>query len=272
VIFDLKSGKRRRVVQVVFGFLAVVFAVGFVGFGIGGETQGGIFDAIGLGGGDSGGDVESTYEQNIEDAEKKLDQDPKNEDALNDLARYHFLAGQENLELDEETGVASVTDSTRSSWDDAIAAWEDLLKTDPKELDVVVANQIICAYVPPLPACAVEAPLDEIDLEGAADTQELVAQQEDSAEAYAALAQFHYFDGNIKAGDEARDEALALADGNLAKQLDKGLEQLRSEAQKFVEQQKQAEKAGGEEAAPQLENPFGGLGGEAGGIPPATTP
>lgn len=271
MIFDLKTGKRRRVVQIVFGFLAVIFAVGFVGFGIGGETQGGIFDALGFGGGGGNEDVESTYEQNIEDAEKKLQEKPKDEKALSDLARYQFLAGQENLDFNEETGAASVTSETRAAWDEAIAAWEDLIKAKPEKLDPVVANQIICAYVPPLPQCAVEGPLDQIDLEGAARTQELIAEQEEGAEAYALLAQFHYFDGNLKAGDAARAEALGRADGNLEKQLDKGLDELRSEAQKFAEQQKKAEKAGGDEPTPQLD-PFGGLGGDAGGIPPATTP
>jgi hypothetical protein len=272
VIFDLKSGKRRRVVQVVFGFLAFIFFISFVGFGIGSDVSGGIFDAIGLGGNSNNQDVESTYEQNIEDAEKKLDEDPKDEKALNDLARYHFLAGQENLDLDEESGVATVTQETRSEWDASIDAWEQLLAAKPPKLDPVVANQVICAYVPPLPACAVQAPIEEIDLEGAAKTQEVLAEQEDSAEAYAVLSQFYYFDGNVKAGDQARDEALSRADGGLAKQLDKDLGNLRAEAEKFIKEQKKAEEAGGEEGAPQLENPFGGLGSDAGGIPPATAP
>jgi hypothetical protein len=272
VIFDLKSGKRRRVVQIVFGFLAFIFFISFVGFGIGSDVSGGIFDAIGIGGNGSNEDVESTYEQNIEDAEKKLDKDPKDENALVDLARYHFLAGQENLDLDEETGVATVTQETRSSWDAGIDAWERLLATKPEKLDEVVANQIICAYVPPLPACAVQAPLDEIDLEGAAKTQELVAEQDDSAQAYAVLAQFYYFDGNLKAGDEARDEAVSRAKGNVASQLEKDLEKLRGETEKFIAEQKKAEKAGGEEGAPQLESPFSGIGSEGTGLPPATSP
>ena len=50
MLFDLKTGKRRRVVQVVFGFLAFIFFISFVGFGIGSDVSGGLFDAIGLGG------------------------------------------------------------------------------------------------------------------------------------------------------------------------------------------------------------------------------
>ena len=275
MIFDLKSGKRKRVVQVVFGFLAFIFFISFVGFGIGSDVSGGIFDAIGLGGNGSDEDIESTYEQQIDEAEKKLDSQPKDPNALNNLARYRFLAGQENLSFDEETGVATFTEETKSEWDQALDAWEKLTKDPPPKLDVQVASQMICAYVPPLPQCALQAPLDSINLKGAAATQELVAKQENDAASWAQLAQFYYFDGDVKAGDEAREEALSRADGNESKQLEKGLEQLRTEAEKFVKQQEEAAKAGesGEDA--QLQNPFGGIGADTGGagaLPPAGAP
>ena len=265
MIFDLKSGKRKRVVQVVFGFLAFIFFISFVGFGIGSDLSGGIFDAIGLGGSGSNDDVESTYEQQIDDAEKKLDTDPKDPNALTDLARYRFLAGQENLSFDEETGVATFTEETKAEWDKALDAWEDLTKDPPSKLDIQVASQMICAYVPPLPQCALQAPVDSLNLKGAAATQELVAKQENDAPSYAQLAQFYYFDGDVKAGDEARDKALSLADDAEGKQLEKGLEQLRTEAEKFVKQQQAAAEAGDTDADPQLENPFGGIGADTGG-------
>ena len=75
MLFDLKSGKRRRVVQVVFGFLAFIFFISFVGFGIGSDVSGGIFDAIGLGGGDNSGS-DPQYEQQIEDAETAIGGEP----------------------------------------------------------------------------------------------------------------------------------------------------------------------------------------------------
>jgi tetratricopeptide (TPR) repeat protein len=272
VIFDLKSGKRRRVVQIVFGFLAFIFFISFVGFGIGSDVSGGIFDAIGLGGDDNNTDIESTYEQQIDDAQKKLDDNPKDEKALTNLARYRYLAGQENLSFDEESGVASITDDARSEWDSALDAWEKLTKQQPDKLDVQVASQMICAYVPPLPACAVQAPLDQVNLQGAAATQKLLAEQEDTAAAYGELASFYYFDGDVKSGDAARDEALSRANASETKQLEKGLEQLRKQAEKFVEQQKAAAKAGDTDSEPQLENPFGGIGADTGGIPPASAP
>jgi tetratricopeptide (TPR) repeat protein len=256
-------------VQVVFGGLALLFAVGFVGFGIGGETSGGIFDAIGLGGDDSGGDVESTYEQQIDDAEKQLESDPKDEKALSDLARYHFLAGQENLSFDEETGVATLTEETRSEWNEALDAWEQLLKQDPKQVDATVASQMVCAYVPPLPVCQVQAPTDDLDLASAAETQRYVAEQDDSPNGYFQLAAFLYFDGDAKGGQEAAQQALSRAEPNQRERLEKELDRLEKDAAEFVKAQEATSGAGAEGEDAQLQNPFGGLGTDTGALPGA---
>ena len=256
-------------VQIVFGGLALLFAVGFVGFGIGGETGGGIADLLGD---DSGGDVSSTYEVQIEDAEKELAAQPKDPKALTDLARYRFLSGQENLSFDEETGVATLTEEARSEWNAALDAWEQLLKTDPKDVDPQVASQMICAYVPPLPICQVQAPLDELDLEGAATTQRILAEEDKGPNGYAQLASFLYFDGDLKSGDEAAAEAISRADANERERLSKELDKVREDAEQYVKAQKAAAGAGAPEGDPQLQNPFGGLGTDtgAGAIPEAS--
>lgn len=269
MLFDLKSGKRRRVVQVVFGGLALLFAVGFVGFGIGGETGGGIADLLGD---DSGGDVSSTYETQIEEAEKKLAAQPKDPKALTDLARYRYLSGQENLSFDEETGIATLTEDARSEWNAALDAWELLLKTDPKDVDPQVAGQMICAYVPPLPICQIQAPTDDLDLTGAAQTQQVLAEQDEGPGGYAQLAAFLYFDGDLKGGEEAAAEALARAEPNERERLTKELDRLQKDAEEYVKAQKAAAQAGAPEGDPQLQNPFGGLGSDtgAGAIPQAS--
>jgi hypothetical protein len=273
VLFDLKTGKRRRVVQIVFGFLAFIFFISFVGFGIGSDVSGGIFDAIGLGGNDSGGDVESQYEQQIDDAEKKLAADPKDPKALTDLARYRFLAGQEKLSFDEETGIATLTEETSSEWSAALDAWEQLLKSDPKDVDPQVASQMICAYVPPLPACQVQAPADDLDTQGAAQTQRILAEQDKGPGGYAQLAAFLYFDGDVKSGDEAAAEAMARADSNERERLEKELDKLKKDAEEYVKAQKAAAQAGASGDDPQLQNPFGGLGTDTGtGAIPQASP
>jgi tetratricopeptide (TPR) repeat protein len=268
VLFDLKSGKRRRVVQIVFGFLAFIFFISFVGFGIGSDVSGGIIDAIGLGGNGGSDDASSQYEQQIDEAEKKLEADPKNEQALADLARYRFLSGQENLSFDEATGVATLTEETRSEWNSALDSWERLLKQDPKQVDPQVAGQMVCAYVPPLPVCQVQAPADAIDLGGAAQTQRIVAEQDDGPGGYTQLAAFLFFDGDVKGGQEAADEALARAEPNQRERLQRELDKLEKDAAEYVKAQQAASAGGAEGDEPQLQNPFGGLGG-ATGIPQA---
>ena len=75
MLFDL-TGKRKRFLQIIFGLLALVFTISFVGFGIGSDAGGGLFDAVGVGGGQGGGGGNSPrnpqYEQQIEEAEALL--------------------------------------------------------------------------------------------------------------------------------------------------------------------------------------------------------
>jgi hypothetical protein len=269
VLFDLKSGKRRRVVQVVFGGLALLFAVGFVGFGIGGETGGGIADLLGD---DSGNDVSSQYDAQIEEAEKKLAAQPKDPKALTDLARYRYLSGQENLSFDEETGTATLTEEARSEWNAALDAWEQLLKTNPKDVDPQVGGQMICAYLPPLPICQVLAPADDLDLEGAAQTQRILAEEDEGPGGYTQLAAFLYFDGDVKGGDEAAAQALDRAEPNQRERLEKELDKLKQDAEKYVKAQEATSQAGAPGDDPQLQNPLGGFGTDtgAGAIPQAS--
>jgi len=274
VIFDLKSGKRRTVVRVVFSILAFIFFISFVGFGIGSDVSGGLFDAIGIGGNSSSSDdLESTYQAQIDEAEKKLDANPKDEKALTDLARYRYLTGVEHLDFNQETGISSLTEDARDQWDLALDSWEKLLKTDPKKLDPQVAGQMTCAYVPPLPQCQIDpASATDVDFAGAIKTQEAVTKLDPSAENYATLSYFLYSDGRLDEGKSAADKAIAETSGTQKKQFEKAFTQLAEQAEKQQKALKKAQKAGDTGGEPELQNPFGSLGSGtgAGGIQPAT--
>ena len=162
MIFDLKSGKRRRVVQVVFGFLAFIFFISFVGFGIGSDVSGGIFDAIGLGGGDSASTPE--YEQQIEDANETLETDPDNERALLDLSgAYYRSATETGVTVNPQTGVIEISEESRADLEQSIAAWERYIETKPKRPDTTAAAQ------------AAESYRYLLDPDGAAGAQAIVA-------------------------------------------------------------------------------------------------
>jgi hypothetical protein len=257
VIFDLKSGKRRRVVQVVFGFLAAIFLISFVGFGIGSDAAGGIFDALGVG---SGGSDDTEYEQQIEDAEKTLETDPENERALRDLVNYHYLAAtQEGIETDPQTGQTSISSESHSRLEEAVATWQDYLGSDPAKPDPSTAASAAQAYVL----------LN--DAGGAAEAQQIVADVNGTAADYGQLALYLYADGKLKEGDAAGDEAVKAADASQRAQIRKQMEALGESARKQQRAiERQAEEGGSEAGEAQLENPFGGLGG--GSTVPPTTP
>jgi hypothetical protein len=259
MLFDLKSGKRRRVIQVVFGFLAFIFFISFVGFGIGSDVSGGIFDAIGLGGGDSSGDPQ--YEEEIEDAEATLDTDPQNQQALLALVRYHYLsATSSGVTTDAETGQTSISEEAHTELEQAAQAWTDYLKTKPRSTDLSTAANAAQVFV--LLA----------DAEGAAAAQAIVAEGQKTAAAYGQLAFYYYAAGQLKQGDEAAKKAVAAADPSSQDQIEKNLASIRKQAvkqQQLIEEQ--AEEGGPETGEQQLQDPFGGLGGAA-PTPVAPTP
>ena len=255
MLFDLSSPGRKNVVRVVFGFLALIFAVGFIGFGIGGEIGGGgIVDSI-TGGG--GSDTADQYEQQIEDAESTLETDPENQRALANLAQYRYLSGQAQLEIDEATGQPTLTEESRGEFEKAIDAFTRYLDTKPEKPDVGSAGQVVQAYV------------FLGDAEGAARAQQILADANPSAGTYSTLAYYLFADLNFKAAEKAVERALAEAKPGERKSIEKQLDQLRKAAEKQKKQAAQLpESATG--GGTGIEDPFGGLAPDAGGaVPPA---
>ena len=247
MLFDL-SGKRKSVVRVVYAILALLMGGSLVLFGIGSDAPGGILDAFGIGGG-NGSSSSPQYEQQIEDAEEAIDANPQDEEALLDLARYHYLSATESgVETDPTTGQTSITEDSRAELEESVAAWEDYLATKPQEPDSGVAANVAQSYVLLL------------DADGAARAQEIVAEDQDSTAAYAQLAQYLYADGKLKEGDAAGEKAVQAAAAADREAVRKNMERLGEAARKFQEQiEKQQKKGGGDSS--ELTDPFGSLGG-----------
>jgi tetratricopeptide (TPR) repeat protein len=260
MLFDLKSGKRRRVVQIVFGGLAALFAIGFIGFNIGSEVGGGgVVDEI-LGDGDG----DSQYEDQIKRAEERLQTRPNDPQALLELVRYHYLSATSGgITTDPQTGVVEISEGASAELEQTVSAWEDYLKTDPKRANVAGATSASQAY------------RFLNDAQGAAEAQEIVAEEQNTSAAYGQLAFYLYADYQFAAADEAARRAVELSDPSQRKQVEKNLARL---AELAREQQKQLAKAeekggggGGGEGAQQLEDPFGALGG-ASAVPTTPSP
>jgi len=253
MLFDLSSPRRKNVVRVVYGALALLFAGGFIFFGIGSEGGGGgLFDGI-FGDGGSGSTAEQ-FEQQIEDAEENLESDPEDQRALEQLAYYRAQSGISQLEQDEETGFPVVTEDARGELEASVDAWDRYLATDPQRPDLATASQVVQVYV------------FLNDAGGAADAQELVAEADPSSGAFANLANYRFADFDFKAGDAATERALEEAKPDQQKQIEKQLAQIRESYEKQQKQiEKQSDSQEGAEGA--LNSPFGGFNPES-GVPP----
>lgn len=274
MIFDLKSGKRRRVVQVVFGFLAFIFFVSFVGFGIGSDVSGGIFDALGIGGGSSSS-ADSNFEEQIGKAEEKLAADPEDRRALIDLVNYKLLAATDSedaVRIDQATGVVAIAEEARADLLAALDAWDRYLETDPRPIsaegavDIVQINDLLFRAA----LASGDAGAALTAAEDAAKAGQVAAEDRKTVNDYATLANYLYIAGRIDAGDAAAKQALAVADESNREQFEQALKgSARNGAALNKELNKRIEQGDAEGA---IEDPFGTLGGDAGAVPPASTP
>jgi tetratricopeptide (TPR) repeat protein len=244
MLFDLSSPGRKNVVRVVFGFLALLFAGSFIFLGIG--TEGGFNPLESVFGGSSNSTADA-FEQQIEDAEKAVEEDPQDEKALTELILLRAQSGSSQLEVDEETGQPiGLTEESRSEYEKVVSTWQAYLDVKPKEVDPAAGNAAVLAY----------RYLGDID--GAISAQEQLAKSEPSGSSYGALASFLYTDLQIKEGDKARERALEESNAETGKLIEKQLGTIRKQAVKFEKQQAKLPDTG-EGGSSELADPFGNL-------------
>jgi len=266
MLFEL-GGKRKRFIQVIYVFLALLLAIGLVGLGIGGSANGGIFDALGLT--DSGSSGSTQFDDQIDNANEKLQADPEDTQALLTLARYQYLKGQQSLETDDQGQPTVVTDDSISAWEDATDAWEryldSLAKGDKANADV--AGLITQAYSG-LAQTEDDPQVFTRQFENGAEAAFIVAEARPSVNSWLQAAAFAYYSGDAKKGEEAGKKALAEANQADRQAVNQQLEQLSKTGEAIA---KQLKKTGPTEQ--DLENPLaplGGSSGDTGAIP--TTP
>src|SRR5687768_3881578 len=117
MLFDLRGRGRRRTVQVIYLSLALLLGGGLVLFGIGGDVQGGLFDAFR----DNQGNANEQLEKRVEGAEKAVAARPQDAAAWGSLANAQYqLAGQSKGYV-QETG--EFTGQARTRLVEAQRAW-----------------------------------------------------------------------------------------------------------------------------------------------------
>src|SRR5918997_5221233 len=217
MLFDLRGSGRRRVVKIVYITLAFLMGGGLVLFGIGGggALPGGLVDAITQGG--SGGDDNTDRLRDQEQAASaKARANPTDAALWAAVARARFNLANSGENVDQNTG--NYTDAGAEQLRAAGRAWEEHVELAGKNPDSRVASLMVQAY----------AGLG--DLEKATAAQEIIAEDRNSAGAYATLATLAYQASNLRLGDLARDKALELTDKDMRESLRGQLETAREQA------------------------------------------
>lgn len=278
MLFDLRSPGRRNLIRVVYAGLAVLMGGGLIFFGIGG-SGGGLFSDVGGGGGGDGG---NPFEDQISDAEAKLQQNPQDTAALAELVALHFQAGSNQIEVDQESGTQSLTEEGEQQLQESADAWDRYLKATRKSggqadtSTASVAFQLfsLLANVSFSKAqgatSGTEALADANDAvtswSDAAEAQRILVDAQPGAPAYVRLAQFLYLAGDIEGGDQAAAQATQAAKGNERAATEQQLKQAKTQGEQLTQaiaqlqkQQQQTQQATGGDATGA--NPLEGLGG-----------
>ena len=259
MLFDLQSPGRRRVIKVVYATLAVLFFVGFVGFGVGTEFGGGgIADIITGGGSDA---EDNPFEDEINAAEEKLQANPKDQAALLELTKAHVATAGTKADVDEETGTAVPNSEAGEEAAKAVDAWARYVKV-AKNPDPATAGQIANQYfladgivlAPDASgrlAVAFGSPTvfdAQAAAKGAADAQAILAADQPGQNTLGTLVLYLYYAGDTAGAQRAEQQALAQAKGGERKNLEKifiNYAALGSQLQKAADEAKKQQAAGG---------------------------
>ena len=214
MLFDLRGRGRRRTVQVVYVTLALLLGGGLVFFGIGGDVQGGLFDAFSQNSGDATEQLRETRDK----ARTATTQRPRDPAAWARLANAEYqLAGQTEgyrQETGEFTGAARQRlVAAKNAWDRHVQLAGDKVDTD---LAATMRNALTALGDSAAAVRAQEAVLDSLENPGFGD--------------YAQLAALAYAANQTRKGDLAAERAEELAPKDQRESLKQSLEQAKTQA------------------------------------------
>jgi hypothetical protein len=216
MLFDVRARGRRRIVQVVYVGLALLFLVGFVGFGVGVGGGGGSspIEAIF---GNKEGSQSSSYGKQIAAAEARTRKHPGEAAAWAALAdaRVHEANGSEFY--DEAT--QQFTSQGKQLLTKVANVWERYIALNPGKPDITVAQEMLRVFGPEglnQPAAAVQV------------MQLVIAAKPPSAALYGHLAVYAYQAKNTRLGDLASKKAVSLTPAPQRPKIEAELAQIKS--------------------------------------------
>src|SRR3954452_1737102 len=219
MLFDLRSGARRRTVKVVYLGLALLIFVGFVGFSIGSSgLSGGIVDAITGNGSFGGGDdaVVKRLSNEVRSADAKAKASPSDPAAWSALALARVRLAQVGDNLNPATG--DYTPEGRRQLAAAGTAFDKYAALNPPTPDERLARQMANAF------------LSVGNAAKAVTAQEMVTEIDPTQQTYSNLAIFAYQANQTRKGDLAAAKAVDLAPKAEQKDLKAQLDSAKTQA------------------------------------------
>ena len=251
MLFDLK-GKRKRLVQVVYVMLAILFGGGLVLFGVGGNVSGGLVDAF-RGNSSSGAD-NSAFTDIVEREQRRVARNPDDPEAWIALARAQFNLAASPAGSDES---GALTDRGQQAVVEVTQAWDRYAALKPKKIDASGASSAALAF----------GALQDYDK--AADIQELSLEaRPNNPNGYFQLADFAYRADQTDRGDRAAKEAVRRTPSDQRNTVRSLVADIKKQGKQIAAAVKEAEKAQREARKKGQEEPdqnFGPLPGQSAG-------
>lgn len=198
MLFDLRARGRRKTVQVVYLGLAVIFLLGFVGFGVGvGGGGGGIFNALT----ENGGSNSANFAAKVAAAQKRTQQHPTEAAAWKTLveAQFHQASEPGNIAMVGET--ETYTAQGKAQLAKLATSWSTYLKLEPSHPDTELAARISGIFGEQ----GLNQPASEVR------ALQVAIKGNPTVRLYSALAVSAYKARNLKVGDAAARKTVSLA-------------------------------------------------------------
>jgi hypothetical protein len=201
MLFDLRSPHRRRVIKVVYVFLAVLIGSGLIiaGVGTGSGFGGGLISAI-FSGGSTSTTGQTAYTKALAKAEKNAKASPHD-------AALWVKAGEASYSLatlpTNYSATVGFTKSGHAALNQMRQAWTNYLADAPANPNSFFAGEVVAAFAAP--------PSGVGDFKTAASAQEVVAAGSPSDIEFEYLAYYSWLAGDTAGGNLAAAKARALA-------------------------------------------------------------
>lgn len=255
MLFDLRGGRRRNVVKVVYATLAVLMGLSLF-LVIGGFNISELFTSSGT------SDLSSQYEDEAERLEARLVKEPDNPDLLLRLTRAHLNIANAKYEVSPETGERQLTIEGLDQMRQAGDVWARYIE-ETKNPNATVA-QLIAPVLFIVTQNSSTAPEAQGSMEAAVNAQKIAAEKRPNLNTLTTLALYSAVLNRRDDAERYGNEAIKYATtkferedvGNkLGRALNVGVQ-----FQQALKETKEAEKAAQESGAAEanLENPLSG--------------